>query len=77
MKARTSLAAARMHSSGCRTPVCRVVTWRFGGTAKSRCCPTSTPPTEPRSTNAPVQEWQLADGDVIRLGHSEIVVHIH
>jgi hypothetical protein len=24
-----------------------------------------------------VQEWQLADGDVIRLGHSEIVVHIH
>jgi hypothetical protein len=27
--------------------------------------------------NAPVQEWQLADGDVIRLGHSEIVVHIH
>ncbi|MGC7219960.1 FHA domain-containing protein, partial [Mycobacteroides abscessus subsp. massiliense] len=21
--------------------------------------------------NAPVQEWQLADGDVIRLGHSE------
>jgi len=26
--------------------------------------------------NAPVQEWQLADGDVIRLGHSEIVVHI-
>lgn len=27
--------------------------------------------------NAPVQEWQLADGDVIRLGHSEIIVHIH
>jgi hypothetical protein len=27
--------------------------------------------------NAPVQEWQLADGDVIRLGHSEVVVHIH
>ena len=27
--------------------------------------------------NAPVQEWQLADGDVVRLGHSEIVVHIH
>lgn len=27
--------------------------------------------------NAPVQEWQLADGDVIRLGHSEIVVHVH
>ncbi|HEX7322101.1 MAG TPA: FhaA domain-containing protein [Mycobacterium sp.] len=27
--------------------------------------------------NAPVQEWQLADGDVIRVGHSEIVVHIH
>ena len=27
--------------------------------------------------NAPVQEWQLADGDVIRLGHSEIVVRIH
>jgi hypothetical protein len=27
--------------------------------------------------NAPVQEWQLADGDVIRLGHSEIVVHFH
>ena len=27
--------------------------------------------------NAPVQEWQLADGDVIRLGHSEIVVHAH
>ncbi|MBS4728092.1 DUF3662 and FHA domain-containing protein [Mycobacterium sp. SM1] len=26
--------------------------------------------------NAPVQEWQLADGDVIRLGHSEIIVHI-
>jgi hypothetical protein len=25
--------------------------------------------------NAPVQEWQLADGDVIRLGHSEIIVH--
>lgn len=27
--------------------------------------------------NAPIQEWQLADGDVIRLGHSEIVVRIH
>ncbi|MFZ2511819.1 MAG: FhaA domain-containing protein [Gordonia sp. (in: high G+C Gram-positive bacteria)] len=27
--------------------------------------------------NAPVQEWQLADGDVIRLGHSEIVVRVH
>ncbi|MCB1292132.1 MAG: DUF3662 domain-containing protein [Mycolicibacterium sp.] len=27
--------------------------------------------------NAPVQEWQLADGDVIRLGHSEIVVRLH
>jgi hypothetical protein len=27
--------------------------------------------------NAPVQEWQLDDGDVIRLGHSEIVVRIH
>ena len=27
--------------------------------------------------NAPVQEWQLANGDVIRLGHSEIVVHVH
>ncbi|MGE5698200.1 MAG: FhaA domain-containing protein [Candidatus Sericytochromatia bacterium] len=27
--------------------------------------------------NAPVQEWQLADGDVIRLGHSEIIVHMH
>lgn len=26
--------------------------------------------------NAPVQEWQLADGDVIRLGHSEIIVHV-
>jgi pSer/pThr/pTyr-binding forkhead associated (FHA) protein len=23
-----------------------------------------------------VQEWQLADGDRIRLGHSEIVVHM-
>ena len=50
VKARTSLAAARMHSSGCRTPVCRVATWRFGGTAKSRCCPTSIPPTAPPST---------------------------
>jgi hypothetical protein len=27
--------------------------------------------------NAPVQEWQLADGDVIRLGHSEIIVHMY
>ncbi len=27
--------------------------------------------------NAPVQEWQLADGDVVRLGHSEIIVRIH
>ncbi|RFD27222.1 hypothetical protein MUBE_00990 [Mycobacterium uberis] len=27
--------------------------------------------------NAPVQEWQLADGDVIHLGHSEIIVRIH
>jgi hypothetical protein len=27
--------------------------------------------------NAPVQEWQLADGDVIRLGHSEIIVRVH
>ena len=27
--------------------------------------------------NSPVQEWQLADGDVIRLGHSEIIVRIH
>jgi hypothetical protein len=27
--------------------------------------------------NSPVQEWQLAHGDVIRLGHSEIVVHVH
>lgn len=27
--------------------------------------------------NAPIQEWQLADGDVIRLGHSEIIVRIH
>ncbi|MBY0441599.1 MAG: DUF3662 domain-containing protein [Mycobacteriaceae bacterium] len=27
--------------------------------------------------NAPVQEWQLADGDVIRLGHSEIIVRMH
>lgn len=26
--------------------------------------------------NAPVQEWQLADGDVIRVGHSEIIVHV-
>ena len=26
--------------------------------------------------NSPVQEWQLADGDVIRVGHSEIVVHV-
>jgi pSer/pThr/pTyr-binding forkhead associated (FHA) protein len=24
-----------------------------------------------------VQEWQLADGDVIRLGHSEIIVRVH
>ena len=27
--------------------------------------------------NAPVQDWQLADGDVIRLGHSEIIVRVH
>ncbi len=27
--------------------------------------------------NAPVQEWQLADGDVIRLGHSEIIDRMH
>jgi hypothetical protein len=27
--------------------------------------------------NSPIQEWQLADGDVIRLGHSEIIVRIH
>ncbi|HET9875475.1 MAG TPA: FhaA domain-containing protein [Mycobacterium sp.] len=27
--------------------------------------------------NAPVQEWQLADGDVIRVGHSQIVVRVH
>ena len=27
--------------------------------------------------NAPVREWQLADGDVIRLGHSEIIVRVH
>jgi hypothetical protein len=27
--------------------------------------------------NAPVQEWQLADGDVIRVGHSEIIVRVH
>ncbi len=27
--------------------------------------------------NSAVQEWQLADGDVIRLGHSEIIVHFH
>jgi hypothetical protein len=27
--------------------------------------------------NSPVQEWQLADGDVIRVGHSEIVVRVH
>ncbi len=27
--------------------------------------------------NAPVHEWQLADGDVIRLGHSEIIVRVH
>ena len=27
--------------------------------------------------NAPIQEWQLADGDVVRLGHSEIIVRIH
>lgn len=27
--------------------------------------------------NAPIQEWQLADGDVIRLGHSEIIVRMH
>ena len=26
--------------------------------------------------NAPVQEWQLADGDVIRVGHSEIIVRL-
>ena len=26
--------------------------------------------------NSPVQEWQLADGDVIRVGHSEIIVHL-
>ena len=25
---------------------------------------------------APVQDWQLADGDVIRAGHSEILVRI-
>ena len=27
--------------------------------------------------NAPVQEWQIADGDVIRVGHSEIIVRVH
>ncbi len=27
--------------------------------------------------NAPVQEWQLADGDVVRVGHSEIIVRVH
>ncbi|WP_176112824.1 MULTISPECIES: FhaA domain-containing protein [unclassified Mycobacterium] len=26
--------------------------------------------------NAPVTEWQLADGDIIRLGHSEIIVRV-
>jgi len=26
--------------------------------------------------NSPVQEWQLADGDIIRVGHSEIIVHV-
>ena len=52
-------------------------TWRSAGTARSRCCRISTPPTAPRSNNAPVQEWQLADGDVIRLGHSEIIVRVH
>ncbi|WP_231611772.1 FHA domain-containing protein, partial [Rhodococcus sp. CX] len=25
---------------------------------------------------APVQDWQLADGDVVRAGHSEILVRI-
>ena len=27
--------------------------------------------------HAPVQEWQLADGDIIRVGHSEIIVRVH
>lgn len=27
--------------------------------------------------NAPVQEWQLADGDIVRLGHSEIIVRFY
>jgi hypothetical protein len=27
--------------------------------------------------NAPVETWQLADGDVIRVGHSEIIVRVH
>ena len=26
---------------------------------------------------SPVQNWQLADGDVVRAGHSSIVVRIH
>ncbi|SLI09026.1 xyppx repeat-containing protein [Mycobacteroides abscessus subsp. abscessus] len=25
---------------------------------------------------SPVQDWQLADGDVIRAGHSEILIRI-
>ena len=27
--------------------------------------------------NTPVNEWQLADGDVIRIGHSDITVRFH
>lgn len=27
--------------------------------------------------DVPVNEWQLADGDVIRIGHSDITVHFH
>src|SRR5918997_798610 len=48
--AATWSAVGRTRSSGCRTRESRAGTWRSPGTGRSRCSPTSDPPTAPPST---------------------------
>ena len=85
VRGRTSSAAARTPSSGFPTPESapsagsqssrRHLEIRWDGQVALLSDLNSTNGTT--VNNAPVQEWQLADGDVIRLGHSEIIVRVH
>ena len=71
--ARTSSAAVRTPSSASPTPASPAATSRSTGTASRPPCRDLGSTNGTTVNGTPVQTWQLADGDTIRIGHSALL----